>query len=128
MLFDRLIGSGDDNGWRHVRIVLEPLSSDFEPNELTAESERFETWSASDGCRSFPKDPSAAERIVDVAPAAPGNRIEAGVESRGKSQSIFVAGGQAAMASTRRQFRRHCAARERLSSSTRSAMCSSRVK
>ena len=28
----------------------------------------------------------------------------------------------------RRQFRRHCAARERLSSSTRSAMCSSRVK
>ena len=39
MLFDRLIGSGDDNGWRHVRIVLEPLSSDFEPIELTAEDE-----------------------------------------------------------------------------------------
>ena len=29
----------DDNGWRHVRIALEPLNSDFEPIELTAEDE-----------------------------------------------------------------------------------------
>ena len=29
----------DNNGWRHVRIVLEPVNSDYEPIELAAEDE-----------------------------------------------------------------------------------------
>ena len=29
----------DDGGWRHVRIMLEPLNSDYEPIELAAEDE-----------------------------------------------------------------------------------------
>ena len=31
--------TADDNGWRHVRILLEPLNSDYEPIELAAEDE-----------------------------------------------------------------------------------------
>ena len=31
--------TADDNGWRHVRILLEPLNSDYEPLELAAEDE-----------------------------------------------------------------------------------------
>ena len=28
-----------EDGWRHVRIVLEPLNPDFEPIELAAEAD-----------------------------------------------------------------------------------------
>ena len=31
--------AADENGWRHVRIVLEPLNPDFEPIELATEDE-----------------------------------------------------------------------------------------
>ena len=31
--------AADENGWRHVRIVLEPLNPDFEPIELQADDE-----------------------------------------------------------------------------------------
>ena len=31
--------AADENGWRHVRIVLEPLNPDFEPFDLMAEDE-----------------------------------------------------------------------------------------
>ena len=31
--------AADEDGWRHVRIVLEPLNPDFEPVELVADDE-----------------------------------------------------------------------------------------
>ena len=31
--------TADDSGWRHVRIVLEPLNSDYEPIGIAAEDE-----------------------------------------------------------------------------------------